>query len=98
MATFTSQVTYTTGFHSGVQFVTIGDFNNDGQMDIVVANNVTNNVGVFLGVRTADFQNQITYTTDSGPYCLAIDDFNNDDRLDIVVPNYGRNNIGVSLG
>jgi hypothetical protein len=96
--TFTSQITYTTGVQTGVQFVAIGDFNNDSRMDIVLANNNTNNVGVLLGVRTADFRNQMTYVTDSQPNSLAVGDFNNDKQLDIVVCNFGGNNAGVFLG
>ncbi|CAF3165707.1 unnamed protein product [Rotaria sp. Silwood2] len=80
--------------------VAVGDFNNDHQMDIVVANSGTNTIGIFLSQDSENFTNQQIYPTgfDSRPYSLVVNDFNNDNYLDIAVANYGTNNIGVFLG
>ena len=61
--------------------------NNDHQLDIVVANNGNNNMGVLLGCVNGTFFSQLTYSTgdSSEPFDLAIGDFNNDSRLDVVV-------------
>ncbi|CAF1085715.1 unnamed protein product [Adineta ricciae] len=95
---FTDQVTYTTGVNTGVQFINIGDFNEDTRIDIVVANNATNNVGVFLGIRTADFRSINTFPTNSGPYSLATGDLNHDGHSDIVVANYYAFTISIHFG
>jgi streptogramin lyase len=97
---FASQTTYLTAFDSLPQAIAVGDFNNDGQLDITVANTGTNKIGVFLGNGNGAFSNQTIYSTgsNSNPMSIAIDDLNNDTRLDIVVANYGTNNIGVFIG
>ncbi|CAF0744124.1 unnamed protein product [Rotaria sp. Silwood1] len=80
--------------------IAIGDFNNDHQMDIVVANSGTNTIGIFLSQDNETFTTQQIYSTgfDSRPYSLAVSDFNKDNYLDIAVANYGANNIGIFLG
>ncbi|CAF2520379.1 unnamed protein product [Rotaria sp. Silwood2] len=80
--------------------VAVSDFNNDYQMDIVVANSGTNTIGIFLLQDNETFTNQQIYPTgfDSRPYSLVVNDFNNDNYLDIAVANYGTNNIGIFLG
>ncbi|CAF0871599.1 unnamed protein product [Rotaria sordida] len=83
-------------FDSQPRSVAVGDFNNDHQMDIVVANSGTNTIGIFLSQDNETFTNQQIYPTgfDSRPYSLVVNDFNNDNYLDIAVANYGTNNIG----
>ncbi|CAF4309273.1 unnamed protein product [Rotaria socialis] len=98
--TFSNQITYSTGANSGPNAITLGDFNNDGQLDIAVANYITNNVGVLLGYGNGTFSSQMTYPTGAGssPCSVAIGDFNNDGQRDITVSNQGTNNVGVLLG
>jgi hypothetical protein len=88
----------TTGNAFRPRALVTSDFNNDKQIDIVVANSGVNNVGIFFGYGNGSFANQITYPTDSYPLSVAVDDFNNDTRLDIVVANFGSNNVGVLFG
>jgi hypothetical protein len=78
----------------------LGDFNNDTQLDIVVANFVNQNVGILLGYGNGSFTNQTTYSTglDSQPYSVAVGDFNNDTFLDIIVANYGPSNTVILFG
>ncbi|CAF3577720.1 unnamed protein product [Adineta steineri] len=95
-----TQITYSTGDNSHPNAVTIGDFNNDKQVDIVVANSGTNNIGIFLSYGNGSFSSQTTYSTgtDSLPLDLAVGDFNNDGQLDVVVANYWGFTIGIFLG
>jgi hypothetical protein len=74
-----------------------GDFNNDTQLDLVVVNSGTSNIGVFLGYGNGSFQEQITYSTGNGsaPYGLNIGDLDNDHRLDIVVGNSDTQSLGI---
>src|SRR5580698_4131866 len=47
-------VSYTVG--SEPQFITTGDFNKDGNLDLVVANASSNTVSVMLGTGTGEFE------------------------------------------
>lgn len=89
-----------TGSPSKPISINIGDFNSDSALDIVVANQNQNNLGVFLGYGNGKFSTQTVYSTgiDSSPTCVIVNDFNNDRRLDIAVANHGTHNIGIFLG
>ncbi|CAF4121645.1 unnamed protein product [Rotaria sp. Silwood2] len=86
--------------HSQPRSVTVGDFNNDKRIDIVVANSGRHTIGIFLSYNNGTFADQQTYSTGSQsfPYSVVVNDFNNDSYLDIAVANYGTNNIGIFLG
>ncbi|CAF4987184.1 unnamed protein product, partial [Rotaria sp. Silwood1] len=96
----TAQSIFSTGALSAPHAVAVGDFNNDTRLDITVANNGGNNVGVLLGNGDGTFAAQTTFSTGTGsnPTAVAVGDFNKDARLDITVANYGSNNVGVLLG
>jgi hypothetical protein len=102
---FASVVTYSTGLHSSIlsqipSSVTVGDFNNDQQLDIIVVNGDTSSLMVFIGYGNGSFTMQGTYSTgsDSSPSSVAVGDFNNDNRLDVVAANYNTDNVAVFLG
>ncbi|CAF3337784.1 unnamed protein product, partial [Rotaria sp. Silwood2] len=97
---FDKQLLYSTGLSSGPLWVSVADYNNDGSLDLAVANPLTNNVGILLGNGQGYFDNQTIYLTglNSKPYSIAVGDFNKDNRLDIAVANYGTNNVAILLG
>ncbi len=98
--TFKQSIEQANGYDSRPLQVAVGDFNRDGDLDIVVANSGTDSIGIFIGYGNGTFSIQMTYLTGVGsrPYSVAVGDFNNDALLDIVVTNYGINGIGVFLG
>ncbi len=98
--TFSSQTIYSNGVMSGSDGIAVGDFNNDNQLDIVIANAEANNTSIFLGYGNGTFSSRIIFSTgnNSVPIAVAVGDFNNDDRLDIAVANFGTSNVGVLLG
>ena len=91
---------YSTGNHSTPYSVACGDFNNDSQLDIVVANFDSDNIGVFLGYGNGSFATIVTYSTGqfSSPTVVTVADLNNDGRLDIGVSNFRANNVGILFG
>jgi hypothetical protein len=91
---------YSTGIESQPFALAIGDFNNDTRLDVAVANNFANNIGVFLGSGSQPYASAITYSIGDGsqPYSVAISDLNNDGYSDIIIANYGTDNVGILLG
>jgi hypothetical protein len=98
--TFSSQANYSTGDGSYPSWVAVGDFNQDHQLDIVVVNSGSNNIGVLLGYGNGTFSSPMTYSTgdSSSPLSLAVGHFDNDTHLDIAVAIYGTNNVGLFVG
>ncbi|CAF0742600.1 unnamed protein product [Adineta steineri] len=97
---FANQITFSTGFDSIPYSIAIADLNNDGKLDIAVANYGTNNVGVLLNYGNGTFATQVTFKTgiNSHPSSIAINDLNTDNHMDIVVVCSGTNNIAILLG
>jgi hypothetical protein len=96
---FTAQTTYSTGTSSDPASIAVVDVNSDGKPDIIVANFVLCNVGVFLNSGTGTFTAQATYSTGtgSGSNFVAAVDVNGDGKPDIIVANFETNNVGVLL-
>ncbi|CAF4278766.1 unnamed protein product, partial [Adineta steineri] len=91
---------HSTGIDSNPCGISIGDFNNDNQSDIVVVAYNTNNIIVFIGYHMIQSQNPTTYSTGIGslPLQIVSGDFNNDAQLDVAVVNTGTNNLGIFMG
>ncbi|CAF4862229.1 unnamed protein product [Rotaria sp. Silwood1] len=97
--TFTNQKVYPTGHGSRPNYAAVGDLNNDSRLDLVILNEGTNTVGVFLSFEYATFRNQSSSSTgvNSNPEAIAIGDFNNDSLSDMVVANSNKYNVGIFL-
>ena len=87
--------------------IVVADFNNDGKLDIAVANSSSNNVSILLGNGDGTFQ--ATRNFDAGGTSgssLAAADFNGDGKLDVVVgipanvqlPGCGGSSVSVLFG
>ena len=70
--------------NSGPYYLTIGDFNRDGHLDIISANNGSNNVGVMLNNGDGTFGTAITYSVNGGGIFANAADINGDDRIDLT--------------
>jgi hypothetical protein len=101
--TFKSPLSFATGAPADTTiadyYLAAGDFNGDGNLDIVAANRANNTVSVLLGNGDGTFQTAVTYAVGaSGPQSVAVGDFNNDGKLDIVAGNVDDHKISVLLG
>jgi hypothetical protein len=94
---FLNQTTYSTGNATSPYSVAVVDVNSDNQPDIVVVNEASNNVNVFLNAGNGTFLNQTTYLTGSSPRTVAVVDVNNDTKPDIIVANYGSTYVSILL-
>lgn len=78
--------------------IATGDFNGDGNQDVVTANSSGNTVATFLGNGTGTFQSQATMVVGSSPFSVTTSDFNGDGVLDLATSNYNSSNISVLIG
>jgi hypothetical protein len=77
--------------------VRVGDFNNDGHLDLVTANYLGNSVSVLLDNGDGTFQ-PARNTLIGPPLSLAVGDFNRDGKLDVATANdYVVDNHGVTV-
>ncbi|CAF4572162.1 unnamed protein product, partial [Rotaria sp. Silwood2] len=87
---------YSTGATSTISH-TLGDFNKDRQIDIILLNNDTRSVDILLG-SFEGFETFASRKIDFSPYSAAVGDFNNDKQLDVVVTSSNLNYVNVLLG
>lgn len=83
------------------QWMELGDLNNDGKIDCVVSDSVTNTIRVFMGNASpnATFNpaNNPVFVG-AGPQQLAIADMNGDGNQDVIVANRVASNVSILLG
>jgi hypothetical protein len=79
---------------------TCGDFDCDGDLDLVTANATTNNVTVLLGDGSGGFAAAAgsPFAVGTSPRAVAVGDLDRDGDPDLAVANNGTNNVSVLLG
>ena len=96
---FRTHVDYATG--SGPTSVATGDFNGDGNLDLVTASPSTNSVSVLMASGEGGFLAHMDYGTGTYPSSVTVGDFNRDGNIDIATANgtfYGDQTVSVLLG
>ncbi len=78
--------------------VATGDFNGDGKLDVVVANNNSDSVSILLGNGDGTFQPHVDYPVGSAPSTVLVGDFNGDGILDLAVRNQSSSTVSILLG
>lgn len=94
-----------TGMGQNPDSMAIGDFNGDGKLDLVTANQGSDNVSILLGDGTGSFSFAMNFEVGKNPYAVAVGDFNHDGNVDLATANGGfvpnskpRNTVSVLLG
>ena len=82
----------------GVHGLAVGDFNEDGNVDIVVTDDYTNQFSVLLGDGTGGFAAPASFPTGTRPQSIVVADFNRDGHLDVAIANWYSNNISIHFG
>jgi hypothetical protein len=95
--TFQPAVEYATG--AGPWALAVGDFNGDGHLDVVTANDGAETVSLLLGKGDGTFKPSLSYKTGGKSVAVAVADVNGDGKLDVIVGRgFSDTNVAVLLG
>jgi Ca2+-binding RTX toxin-like protein len=78
--------------------ITSADFDGDGDIDLAVANQTSNNLSILLRNGTGGFSRGTTLGVGSSPYSVTVGDFNVDGDIDLAVANRVSNTVSILLG
>lgn len=96
---FAAPVNYTTGATSGPNDIELGDFNEDGTMDLVVSVQASGSGFSYLrGLGAGTFATNVNFTMGTTPRSVTVGDYDEDGNLDVATANNGSSNVSVRLG
>ncbi len=78
--------------------LTVGDFNEDGRLDIATANSDSDDVSVLLGNGNGTFRSGYSFGVGESPMFLTTGDLNLDGKLDLAVAETGADRVVVLFG
>ncbi|MBD1208970.1 MAG: VCBS repeat-containing protein, partial [Ignavibacteria bacterium] len=73
--------------------VSFGDVDGDGDLDMAVANNSSNNVSVLVNTGGGAYAAAVNYPAGTNPFSVSFGDVDGDGDLDMAVANTGSNNV-----
>ncbi len=100
--TFQTVVTYATGGALTPTGISLGDLDNDGNLDIAFTNYIGgagSSIGILFGNGNGTFEAAITYSTGSGtnPFTITAGDFNGDGYKDLAVADLAVDKVGIFI-
>ncbi len=81
----------------GATAIAVGDLNQDGRPDVVVANGLSDTVTAYLNPAAAGCPTMNTYPTGNSPSAIAVGELDGDGWGDVVVATAGDNTVSVHL-
>lgn len=90
---FRQPIAYRVG--SSPSFVGAADLNQDGFLDLVVANTEDQSIFLFINNKDGSFQDPLKLPTGRQPRSVLFGDFNEDGKIDLAVPNNDEDNIYI---
>ena len=81
----------------GPFYVASGDFNLDGNADLVTSNFTAGTISVLMGDGVGGFAAAVPYTAGTGPFHVEVFDFDRDGWQDLVVGNFASNNLSLFI-
>ena len=88
---------FSLGASTAPQSIAFGDFNNDGRLDMAVANFNGSSVTILRGDGTGRFTTGVSYTT-TAPFAIVAADFNGDGNLDLAIANSTTQTVTLLMG
>lgn len=73
------------------------DINQDGFLDVVTANSLSDNVSVILGGVDLSFGTPLNFSVGSAPLVVVVADLNGDSFLDLITANGASDDVSVRL-
>ncbi|MBD3178320.1 MAG: T9SS type A sorting domain-containing protein [Candidatus Latescibacteria bacterium] len=95
---FGTAVYYSTGNSTDPRSITSADFDGDGNIDLLTANNSTGDVAILLGNGDGTFISPSYYLSGYHPNFVISSDFDSDSNMDVAVSNGGENAVAILLG
>ncbi|CAF4151516.1 unnamed protein product, partial [Adineta steineri] len=98
--TFESSIISSYGSSSWPSFISIGDFNGDNYLDLLILVTLDYNIGILLNSGNKTFGEYLNFSNTAayyGPY-IIVTDVNNDTRLDLIIFSHLTNDLQVLLG
>ena len=83
---------------SGTAWVSVYDFNGDGNLDIVATAWKASTISILMGNGNGTFQPPVNYPAGKVPHSVAIADFNGDGNVDLAVGNLYSANVNIYFG
>lgn len=89
-----------TAFSAGTapESIATADFNRDGRLDVVTANNGSDTISISTGNGDGTLAAPASRAAGSAPHAVAAADVSNDGRVDLIVVSAGANAVGGLLG
>jgi hypothetical protein len=95
---FGAPANFPVGAGDNPRSIRVGDFDQDGDMDLVTANAATAGISVLLNNGSGSFGAATNYPTGADPRELTVGDLNGDGKPDLAVTNSGASSVSVLLG